>query len=358
MPCSKEPATSSHELHDSIGSPSANLDDAVERAEADLRSLRGQRILVTGGTGFVGRWMISMLMHADQRLNLGVSVLSLSRDPTTFSRNEPEIAAWCEMIAGDVRNPIQVGQVDTIIHTATPASADLNDRSPSTMRQIIVAGMQNVLALSEECDNAPVLFTSSGAVYGPQPFELERMDEEYQPPSDAIAGLSAYATGKRAAEAIAQTAANPVKIARLFTFVGPHLPLDTHFAIGNFIRDAVTGGPIRVAGDGTAVRSYMYSLDLVVALIAVLVRGEPGRPYNVGSDAALTIASLAESVRDLVAPEASIDIAGLTDHELPGSAGNLYVPSTERVSRELRVECFTSLETSIRRTATWARTRY
>jgi dTDP-glucose 4,6-dehydratase len=126
---------------------------------------------------------------------------------------------------------------------------------------------------------------SSGAVYGPAREGLRGFAEDNPGGPGPSLASNAYAEGKRAAEqvcAIAATEGLPVRIARCFAFVGPHMPFDRHFAIGNFIADAVDGRPIRVRSDGRPLRSYLYMSDLVRALLAirVLIEGAPSDPLD------------------------------------------------------------------------------
>jgi len=143
-------------------------------------------------------------------------------------------------------------------------------------------------------------------------------------------------------------------IARLFAFVGPLLPLDLNFAVGNFIRDAMAGGPVEIGGDGTPYRSYLYAADLAIWLWTLLLRGESGTPYNVGSDQEVTIAELARRVVNVVAPGAEIHIA---QQAVPGVPALRYVPATARAAG-LGLRPWISLEEGIRRTSEWhGRTR-
>ena len=161
---------------------------------------------------------------------------------------------------------------------------------------------------------------------------------------------SAYGEGKRAAELLCalyhQRHGLETKIARCFAFVGPYLPLDVHFAIGNFIRDAIAGGPIRVQGDGTPHRSYLYAADLAIWLWTILVSGEACRPYNVGSDHSVTIAEVARLVAEVAEHRVAIQIARQPAPGVP----QRYVPNTARATKELQLSVRIPLSHGIQKT--------
>jgi dTDP-glucose 4,6-dehydratase len=326
--------------------------------------MRGRKIFVTGGTGFFGRWLLESFAHANDALGLEAEMVVLSRNPTGFTSKAPLLANHpaIAFVSGDVRS-ITVREVaeqlgvsglafDFVIHAATEANAQLNANNPLLMLDTIVDGTRSALRLARGTGAKRFLLTSSGAVYGTQPSELTHIPEDFAGGPDCTRPESAYAEGKRIAELLCATFALQhgveCMIARCFAFVGPFLPLDAHFAIGNFIRDAAAGGPIRIGGDGTPFRSYLYAADLAIWLWTILFKGSSLRPYNVGSARDLQIVDLAEAVSGAFSKPIPVVIAARQKSETPSSR---YVPDTVRARAELGLNEYIELSEAIKRTA-------
>lgn len=338
----------------------------LSRTAALWPELKGASVFITGATGFFGIWLVETLLAATREHALGLRILALSRDPSAFAHKAPHLAhdeavTW---VTGDVRDfSYPTGPVTHIIHAATESTSNLNASDPQTMFDVCVEGTRRVLALAREKRAARMLFTSSGAVYGRQPPDLSHVPEDFMGGPDPLDHRSAYAEGKRAAELLCGLAASdpvapvPVTIARCFAFVGPHLPLDVHFAIGNFIRDALAGGPIRVSGDGAPYRSYLYAADLAEWLITILLHGRPGRAYNVGSEEAIAIRDLALRVATVAGLPASGDhsLVTIAREAKPGAPADRYVPACRRAAKELGLAPSTSLHEAISRTIDFSR---
>jgi dTDP-glucose 4,6-dehydratase len=243
------------------------------------------------------------------------------------------------------------GEFACVVHAATET---VHRQDPLEIFERNVDGTRRVLEFARCAGAERLLFTSSGAVYGRQPPELALVPEDHPgaPPATEVA--AAYGNAKRAAEflcaAHARRHGTVAAIARCFAFVGPHLPLDANYAVGNFIRDALAGGPIRIQGDGTPRRSYLYAADLAVWLWTILLRGESCRPYNVGAEENVGIADLARTVAAAVNPAAAVEIAGRPE---AARAPERYVPSTRRAREELGLAARIPLAEGIRRTAAW-----
>jgi nucleoside-diphosphate-sugar epimerase len=335
----------------------ADLDHVVEHIRPLREELRGARIFVTGGTGFFGCWLLESFAWANERLGLEAEMLVLTRNFESFARKAPQLARRPDIRfhIGDVRDfAFPAGRFSHVIHAATEASAKLNEENPGLMLNTTVFGTTHALDFTAQCGARAFLLTSSGAVYGKQPGDLTHVPEEHMGAPDVNDPRSAYGEGKRMSELVCairgRSTGIETKIARGFAFVGPHLPLDEHFAIGNFIRDAIAGGPIRVNGDGTAYRSYLYAADMAIWLWTILIRGASNRPYNVGSRHALSIAQIAETVNRAQPQAVAIEIA---QKPVPGQPASRYVPDTARAEKELGLQVWVPLDEAIRRTAQW-----
>lgn len=337
--------------------PREDLEHILKYTRDLWAEIRGQSIFLTGGTGFFGTWLLESFLFANERLGLGARLVVLTRNPEAFIQKMPHLAGQngLEFVKGDVRSfEFPAGKFTCVIHAATEASVKLNEESPGEMLDVILNGTQRVLDFCAQAGVRKLLFVSSGAVYGRQPLELTHVSETYSGAPDPLLRNSAYGEGKRVSEHLcavdAQRLGYEAKVARGFAFVGPHLPLDGHFAMGNFIRDVLMGQPIKVTGDGRAVRSYLYASDLAVWLWTILFRGEAGRAYNVGSREALTIGQLARLIETTLRGEGA---SGADPSLMLGSPLSRYVPDVDRAASELGLECRVPLSTAICKTAEW-----
>jgi dTDP-glucose 4,6-dehydratase len=335
--------------------PPDDFDHILSRTEPFWDSLRGERLFITGGTGFFGRWVLESLVRANARFRSNTTAVVLTRDAAAFRRDMPALAADPAIAfhEGDLaRFTFPDGEFSHVLHMGTTNStATYQNEPPLAKFENIVIGTGRTLEFAVKCRARKFLLTSSGAVYGRQPADVTHLPEDLPCAPEPTQTASAVGHSKRTAEfltaAYGEQHGFDATIARCFSFVGRHLPLDIHYAVGNFIRDALAGGPIEVRGDGTPRRSYLYAADLVIWLLTILCNGAPGRVYNVGSEADVSIADLAHRVARLAPAPVGVRIA----REPAGdTAPDRYVPSTRRAHDELGLSAWTPLDEAIRRT--------
>jgi dTDP-glucose 4,6-dehydratase len=328
-----------------------DLETISQVLRAEAVALAGARIFITGGTGLIGRWMLESLAHS----GVDADVTVLSRDPDAFAAKAPHLADRFRFVRGNVLDLEPDGARYThVIHAATDASADLNENNPLRMFDTVVTGTRRTLDFARTGGAGRVLFMSSGAVYGQQPWDVTHVPEDYRGGPDLLTHRSAYGEGKRAAEMLCQIYRKQFGLdivnARIFALLGPLLTLDIHFAAGNFIRDAMAQRKITVLSDGRAVRSYLYVADLVEWLWAMLLRAPANATYNLGSEDAISIGELAARIAQVLASDGGYEILGQPD---PGWNPGRYVPSTARVRGEMGLTPRVGLDEAIRRTAIW-----
>jgi len=311
-------------------------------------------LLITGGTGFFGRALIRHL--ESQRISHGTlpyaRITILSRNPERFRAQYPSLGElpWIHWHAGDVLVPDSLPRqqrYEYILHAATD-STDSAAMTPLKQYDQIAQGTENMLQFALHCGARRFLLTSSGGAYGPQPADMLEIPESYNGMPSPLALGSVYGIAKRQAEHLCflygrQYGIETV-IARCFAFVGEDLALNAHFAIGNFIRDALTADAITVSGDGSPLRSYLDQRDLSHWLLTMLSTGDAGHAYNVGSNQAISIRDLAHKVRDLIAPEKPVRVLG---ENILSTYRNRYIPCITKAQKELGLNVSITLDAAI-----------
>jgi dTDP-glucose 4,6-dehydratase len=322
--------------------------------------LNNSSLFVTGGTGFFGRSLLHRILEISCYTNIKDSAVTvLSRNPDAFLGSYSEFSdqKWLTFCRGDIMDSFEKisneGQAYShVLHAA--ADSTLGPKMGSLERfDQIVTGTRNVLDFALKVKAKRFLLTSSGGVYGALPSNLESFPETYMGMANPLNSSNVYSVAKRLSEHLCSLYSEKynleVIVARCFAFVGPDLPLDVHFAIGNFIRDAMNGGPIVIKGDGSPIRSYLYQDDLADWLLALIERGTTGEAYNVGSDQTISILDLAKLVKSTLS--AKVEITLNDSGDTSGVIRNRYIPSIEKIKQELNMEVTIPLVKAIELTA-------
>ena len=298
-------------------------------------------LFVTGGTGFFGKALLRHWSAGGAPELIGARFTLLSRNPRLFLASHGDLLEGLDvhLAEGDIQRPetLPRGDYTHVLHAATDSTIGLS-LSPLQRFNQIVDGTRHVLDLALRSGKPRVLLVSSGGVYGQQPVTLTTMPESYTGMAEPLNPHNAYSVGKRMAEHLGalyhEAHGLDAIVARCFAFVGKDLPLDAHFAVGNFMRDALVGREIVINGDGMPLRSYLDQRDLANWLTTLLLRGESQRAYNVGSDEAVSIADLAALVSRMSGGRSQVRVLGQAS-DGQAAQRNRYVPDISRARKEL-----------------------
>lgn len=332
----------------------ASADDLLD----DWKKLDGSRIFLTGAGGFFGKWLLETFLAARNKFNLDIKITVLLRKPNEFSNSYAEYIQQgvVSVVEGDIRNFSNPEKhfFTHVLHVA--AGGNPSVKADEFLFDNIVEGTRNILNFARQSGVQNFLYVSSGGAYGKQPNNLNFIDEDSPvwPHQIQYGYANIYGVAKRAAETLvacyAQEYGFQYSIARAFAFVGPLLPMQANFAIGNFIHNAVKGEDIIIKGDGTPLRSYLYASDLSTWLWKMVISPK-NNVYNVGSMEALSIEQLAQVVREEINPKINIQI--LENRTSIHSPPDRYLPSNKKIESEMGLVQKVSLRDAIKKTAKW-----
>ncbi|MEY4530063.1 MAG: hypothetical protein RLZZ156_784 [Deinococcota bacterium] len=335
-----------------------DYDFILNRLETDFKAQSGSHWFITGATGLFGKWFLETLLESNKKFNTKFRITALSRDPERFKITMPHLGNHQDLqwIRGDVSSFVFPKEpMDFMIHAAAEIQ-NSNTDVPSKVFEQQLEATKHFIEFCQVNSKAKVLFTSSGAVYGQIPSDMTHVPETYLGAPDVSKHNAAYGEAKRVSELLFHCAKLEFdldfKISRTFAVLGAHLPLDSHFAIGNFIGQAMQQKPIQILSDGTPTRSYLYMAEHTVWLFKILFHGESTRAYNVGSDNSRSILETAQAVsREF--QDFSIEVA---QPPQPNKTISRYVPSIERIKTELGLNIEIPLQEAIKRTLHWWQT--
>ncbi|MFO7906593.1 MAG: UDP-glucuronic acid decarboxylase family protein [Pirellulaceae bacterium] len=308
---------------------------------------RIQRILVTGGAGFLGSHLCERVVEA------GHDVICLDNFFTSQKSNVAHLLGKpnFELIRHDITMPIWL-EVDQIYNLACPAAPGHYQYNPIKTVKTSVLGATNVLGMAKRC-RARVLQASTSEVYGDP--EVHPQREDYRGNVNPIGPRACYDEGKRAAETLFMDYHRmngvDVRIVRIFNTYGPRMhPFDGR-VVSNFIRQALAGEDITVFGDGAQTRSFCYRDDLVEGMIRMMNQTETIGPVNLGNPVEFTIKQLAEMVINLTGSRSRIVHA-----PLPTDDPVRRRPDTSLAQRVIEWNPATALAQGLETTVQWFRT--
>jgi dTDP-glucose 4,6-dehydratase len=319
---------------------------------SNLEKLKSSHILITGGTGFVGTWLTEMIIYLNENFNFNITIYLLSRNATQMSNHIK--FKYIHYIKSDVKNIKELpSSIEYILHAAgTPDSREHVSNSIKTI-DTFYKGTQNILDLASRLPNLiKVIHFSSNKIYGTN-YSTTPMDE-----SNTTSGgnniQDVYSESKRISETLCKAYMSelhlPIIIVRPFAFIGPFQSLDKPWAVNNFIRDAILGGPIRILGNELTTKSYMYGSDLAYFLLNILVLGKVGETYNLGNSHPINLLVLATKIKNLINSEIEIKIRSSKDQY---SKTSFDVPETSKVENELKIKSSFDIDEALKRTILW-----
>lgn len=330
---------------------------SIGTESSKLATLARGNIAITGGTGFLGTWLVETIAALNDEFDLEARLQLYSRNPRDWAETVPHLASRkdIEYQSVDIRAPFQFAPGTThIIHAAGIPDNRVHSSDPLRVFHTSVVGTLNTLeAASKQNKLEKFLFIGSGLLSSVPSAGRGGLEDHFLP-FDPNTPHAVYLEGKRAAENLSAIYRSqfriPVTVIRPFTLVGPYQLPDRPWAINNFIRDALAGGTIRLQGDGSPRRSFLYGSDAAFWTLCALASGAVARAYNLGGGAPVSLKEAAECVARVVGKHIKISYGTLSKEQMRPQD---FYPDLSRIRTELGVKESFTLQEAIEATIAW-----
>ena len=332
-----------------------NCAEVIDQSAAKLDKLKDQKLYITGGTGFIGTWLAEAVTYLNDKYNFNTRLVLVARNIEPFQEKAPHLALRedIQLISSDVKNVDTIPEdVTYIVHAAATPDNRQHMSDPLSVMENITKGTAALLDSAEKLSGVrKILNISSGQIYGRQYGMVDKIAENYVGALNCNAITAVYPEAKRYAETLCcahwSLCKIPVVSARPFAFVGPYQNLDKPWAINNFIRDALMDNTIRIIGNGLPVRSYMYPSDMAFWLLRILIDGNPGVAYNVGSPDGITLKELAEKIKYYSNTKSEIIVKNMNDDK------SVFVPDDTLCRESFGLNVTVDIDETIKKSIDW-----
>jgi nucleoside-diphosphate-sugar epimerase len=315
-----------------------------------IDAYQAKDLLVYGGTGFIGKWLVNSLIEINKQFQSQINIQLITRDSAKAKSMFREVdVRSIKFIQHDFNNPLEGSNIhaDIIFQGATTSNKVFQEKNPKSTLSVSLNATSHACNVKSKNDSKPmIIHLSSGAIY-----EQPKFNQALQSETSTALNYngSSYAKAKIKSEELLQASFTEGKIdyqsPRLFAFYGPLLPIDEHFAIGNFLRDGVSDFPIKLTGNPLTTRSYMHPIDLISILLR-LATYRNFSPVNIGSDIPITMIDLALLISSLTNKKAPQVLN-------PNAEISNYVPEIKYIKTVLKYSHQISLEQGISQWISW-----
>jgi len=316
-----------------------------------LNPLRGQTILVTGGTGYVGKWIYYFVKHLNNQYELDIKLILVARGIDGPFNIEINLQSFVSFIRSDIRQIKNLpAHINYIIHAASSPDNRLYMSNPIDSIDIITSGTKQLFEASLELDGLKnILNLSSGQIYGAVNSDHITEDDFGSLNVGNIGSI--YSEAKRYSETLSLAYRTihklPIVQVRPFAFVGPLMDLNMPWAINNFVRDAIKFSKIKIVGNGSPIRSYMYPADMVYWILVMLIYGKTGQAYNLGSNEGVSLFDLAKKIKNILGEKIDIEVLNMNESNFT------FVPDISKVNKEFNLTIKVDFDTALKNTINW-----